>query len=50
MNVRSELRSDVARHETEVVVAMWILCGATGIDDVDVRRHLIHGAEPGFRS
>ena len=29
---------------------MWILCGATGIDDVDVRRHLIHGAEPRFRS
>ena len=39
----------VGRHEAQVIVAVRNLLLATGIDDVDLRRELVAGTEPGLR-
>jgi hypothetical protein len=36
------------RHEAEVVVPVRLLRGTTGVDDVDLRRHLVGRPQPGL--
>ena len=49
MDVRRITFGDVVLHKTEVVIAMWKLRRAAWIDDVDLRRDLVIGTEPGLR-
>jgi hypothetical protein len=48
VDMRGELFDHRGRLEAEMIVAMRRLCRAAGIDAIDLRRHLVARAEPGF--